>query len=108
MDHAERANEPGILQCDRPAAELFEDFDKLCENCTLGWYFSWGISGAREFVADNAQIMAKVRVEKESPQRSAREPSTVQESAPLADAVGAAPQTPDGMIEWTGSRKDLS
>lgn len=108
VDHAKRANEPGILQCDRPAAELFEDFDKLCENCTLGWYFSWGISGAREFVADNAQIMAKVRVEKESPQRSAREPSTVQESAPLADAVGAAPHTPDGMIEWTGSRKDLS
>lgn len=106
VEHAERANEPGILQCDRPARELFDNFDKLCENSTLGWYYSWGISGAKEFLVDNQLILDKVRFGEEKPRTTAKE-SLAQSVAPTAAAAASTePQDHGGTIEWSPTKRD--
>lgn len=56
---AERAKEPGRLQCNLPATVLFNDFDALSEQVTNYFYYRHGISGAREFIVDNHLLLAK-------------------------------------------------
>lgn len=61
IQHAEQANEPGRLHCDAPAHLLFPEIDRLCENATLYHYHLSEISGAREFVVDNAILLADIK-----------------------------------------------
>lgn len=107
--NAEKAGEAGMLQCELPAALLFADVEKLCETATLNWYHQLGISGAREFVVDNLQLLQpQSQAEKIREQRAtAAEPAAASAQAAHNPAAGnAGPVLNDsGMIEWTGSRK---
>ncbi len=53
----EAAVEKGRLVCDLPANVLFKDFDQLCEQISNYFYYLHGISGAKEFVVDNHNLL---------------------------------------------------
>lgn len=60
--YAEAAAEKGRLQCDLPAAVLFKEYEQLCEQISHYFYYLHGISGAKEFVVDNQQLLPRATV----------------------------------------------
>ncbi|NPU92375.1 MAG: M48 family metalloprotease [Gammaproteobacteria bacterium] len=124
--NAENAGERGMLHCELPASVLFSEVEKLCETATLNWYLKLGISGAREFMVDNALLLQAVKpvskpdskpdgkaaASERAAQNSGVESSGMQNSG-VAPALAARNSEPaetksqvndDGTIEWTGSR----
>lgn len=105
ITNAEKAAEPGLLQCELPAALLFADVEKLCETATLSWYHRLGISGAREFVVDNLQLLQsqadKIREQRAAAAAQPASPSAAEPAGTTGPVVNDS-----GMIEWTGSRRD--
>ena len=102
--NAEKAGERGILQCDQPASMLFPDVEKLCEASTLNSYLRLGISGAREFLVDNAALLqaskpiVKVAAKANAGQGQPGEGKDGESKAEPKSVVNE-----NGMIEWTGS-----
>ena len=128
--NAENAGESGILHCELPASVLFSEVEKLCETATLNWYLKLGISGAREFIVDNAVLLqaaksvskpvskpdskpeGKSAAGERAAQNSGVQNSGMQNSG-ATPALAARSNQPeeaksqmneDGAIEWTGSR----
>lgn len=118
--NAENAGERGLLQCELPASVLFVEVEKLCETATLNWYLKLGISGAREFMVDNAVLLqaakpvakpdSKPDARTAAGERAAQNSGVENSSATPAlaargnkSAETKSQMNEDGTIEWTGS-----
>lgn len=54
ITHAENLNEAGRLHLSTPAKDCIADFELLCEQLTKYFYYQHEISGANDFIRDNA------------------------------------------------------
>ncbi len=87
--HAERAKDPGLVDCALPARVLFDNFDALCETATLGYYLGEGIHGAGQFQVDNRTIL------------DAKAALVAQHRLETINNADRAAVNADGSIDWT-------